>query len=65
MVFNNRMLSKSNSVFRFTINKTGHKIMHEINSIGTIHSPYYSIEDMPIQPKGASEVEGSVIVDEK
>ena len=39
--------------------------MHEIKSIGIIHSPYYSIEDMPIQPKGASEVEGCVIVDEK
>jgi tRNA-Thr(GGU) m(6)t(6)A37 methyltransferase TsaA len=39
--------------------------MHEIKPIGTIHSPHYSIEDMPIQPKGASEVEGYVIVDEK
>ena len=36
-----------------------------IKSIGIIHSPYDSIEDMPIQPKGASEVEGHVIVDEK
>ncbi len=39
--------------------------MHEIKPIGTIHSPHYSIEDMPIQPKGASDVEGYVIVDEK
>jgi tRNA-Thr(GGU) m(6)t(6)A37 methyltransferase TsaA len=39
--------------------------MHEIKSIGTIHSPHKSIEDMPIQPKGASDVEGQVIVDEK
>ena len=39
--------------------------MHEIQPIGIIHSPYYSIEDMPIQPKGASEVEGHIIVDEK
>jgi tRNA-Thr(GGU) m(6)t(6)A37 methyltransferase TsaA len=39
--------------------------MHEIKSIGIIHSPYSSIEDMPIQPKGASEVEGYIIVDEK
>jgi tRNA-Thr(GGU) m(6)t(6)A37 methyltransferase TsaA len=46
-------------------NKTGHTIMHEIKSIGIIHSPHYSIEDMPIQPRGASEVEGYVVVDEK
>ncbi len=39
--------------------------MYEIKPIGIIHSPYYSIEDMPIQPKGASEVEGYVIVDGK
>ncbi|RLB65133.1 MAG: tRNA (N6-threonylcarbamoyladenosine(37)-N6)-methyltransferase TrmO [Deltaproteobacteria bacterium] len=39
--------------------------MHEIKPIGLIHSPYYSIEDMPIQPKGASKVEGYVIVDEQ
>ncbi len=39
--------------------------MHDINPIGIIHSPYKSIEDMPIQPKGASEVAGQVIVDEK
>ncbi len=39
--------------------------MHEIKPIGTIRSPHYSIEDMPIQPKGASDVEGYVIVDEK
>ena len=39
--------------------------MHNINPIGTIHSPHKSIEDMPIQPKGASEVVGHVIVDEK
>ncbi|MCF8128454.1 MAG: tRNA (N6-threonylcarbamoyladenosine(37)-N6)-methyltransferase TrmO [Deltaproteobacteria bacterium] len=39
--------------------------MHPINPIGTIHSPHKSIEDMPIQPKGASEVSGHVVVDEK
>jgi tRNA-Thr(GGU) m(6)t(6)A37 methyltransferase TsaA len=39
--------------------------MHDIHPIGIIHSPYTSIEDMPIQPKGASEVTGEVIVDEK
>lgn len=39
--------------------------MHEITPIGTIHSPHHSIEDMPIQPKGAYDVEGYIIVDEK
>ena len=39
--------------------------MHKIKPIGIIHSPYYIIEDMPIQPKGAREVEGYVLVDEK
>jgi len=39
--------------------------MHKITAIGIIHSPHYSIEDMPIQPKGASDIEGYVIVDEE
>ena len=39
--------------------------MHEIKPIGIIHSPHCSIENMPIQPKGASDVEGYVLVDEK
>jgi tRNA (Thr-GGU) A37 N-methylase len=39
--------------------------MLEIKPIGIIHSPYHSIEDMPIQPKGASEVEGYGLVDEE
>ncbi|MFW8601162.1 tRNA (N6-threonylcarbamoyladenosine(37)-N6)-methyltransferase TrmO [Desulfobacterota bacterium M19] len=39
--------------------------MHEIRSIGIIHSPYDSIEDMPIQPKGASGVEGCIAMDRK
>lgn len=39
--------------------------MHTINSIGTIHSPYQNIEDMPIQPKGAATVEGYIAVDEE
>ncbi len=39
--------------------------MHNIKPIGIIHSPYYSIEDMPIQPKGASGVEGYVLVNDK
>jgi tRNA (adenine37-N6)-methyltransferase len=39
--------------------------MHNINPIGIIHSPHKSIEDMPIQPKGAADIVGHVIVDEK
>ena len=39
--------------------------MHDMNPIGIIHSPHKSIEDMPIQPKGASEVAGHIIVDKK
>ena len=31
--------------------------------IGTIHSPFLSLEGMPIQPSGATDVEGSVILD--
>lgn len=39
--------------------------MHDINPIGTIHSPHKTIEDMPIQPKGAAKLTGHVVVDEK
>ena len=39
--------------------------MHVISPIGTIHSPYDTIENMPIQPKGAQTVEGQVVVDER
>ena len=39
--------------------------MHNIEQIGTIHSPHHNIKDMPIQPKGASGVEGNILVDEK
>ena len=39
--------------------------MHKIKPIGIIHSPHHTIEDMPIQPKGASNVEGYILVDEK
>ncbi len=39
--------------------------MLAIEPIGTIHSPYDKLEDMPIQPKGAPEVEGHIIFDEK
>jgi len=39
--------------------------MHDINPIGIIHSPHQSVDGMPIQPGGASEVAGHVIVDEE
>ncbi|MEN8201643.1 MAG: tRNA (N6-threonylcarbamoyladenosine(37)-N6)-methyltransferase TrmO [Bacteroidota bacterium] len=39
--------------------------MHDISPIGIIHTPHKSIEDMPIQSKGASEFAGHVIVDGK
>ena len=39
--------------------------MFEIKPIGIIHSPHSTIEDMPIQPKGAAGVEGYVLVDEQ
>jgi len=38
--------------------------MQPIKPIGTIHSPHKSIENMPIQPKGAVGIEGYVLVDE-
>ncbi|MGB3212159.1 MAG: tRNA (N6-threonylcarbamoyladenosine(37)-N6)-methyltransferase TrmO [Desulforhopalus sp.] len=33
--------------------------------IGTIHTPFDKLEDMPIQPKGASEVIGTIEVEEQ
>ncbi len=36
-----------------------------MQTIGTIHSPYTRIENMPIQPRGARDVEGSVHVREE
>ena len=39
--------------------------MSVIEPIGVIRSPYTSIEQMPIQPKGAAEVEGQVVLDEQ
>lgn len=39
--------------------------MHNIKPIGTITTPFKSIEDMPIQPKGAKDVEGIIILDEE
>lgn len=39
--------------------------MHIIEPIGIIHSPHNTIDDMPIQPKGAPSVEGCIVVDDK
>jgi len=39
--------------------------MLPIKPIGIIHSPYDTIDDMPIQPKGAANVEGHIVVDKK
>jgi len=39
--------------------------MHTIEPIGIIHSPYMSIDDMPIQPKGEPAVEGHIVVEDK
>jgi len=39
--------------------------MQTIQPIGRVHSPYTSIENMPIQPKGAVGIEGYVKVDEQ
>lgn len=33
--------------------------------IGTIHTPFTSLENMPIQPKGAKEIEGKIILEEQ
>ncbi|MGE0084102.1 MAG: tRNA (N6-threonylcarbamoyladenosine(37)-N6)-methyltransferase TrmO [Desulfococcaceae bacterium] len=32
--------------------------------IGIIHSPFKNLENMPIQPKGAADIEGTVHIDE-
>ena len=36
-----------------------------IESIGIIHSPFTDLQGMPIQPPGAKNIEGTVIVDKK
>jgi len=36
-----------------------------IEPIGTIHTPYTQLEAMPIQPKGAAETIGKLILDER
>ena len=38
--------------------------MQTIKPIGIIHSPFNSLENMPIQPRGAVDVEGCVVVDD-
>ena len=37
--------------------------MIDVKPIGIIHSPFTKLENMPIQPKGASETEGTVVID--
>ena len=39
--------------------------MKKIEPIGIIHSPYINLEDMPIQPKSAPDVEGYILIDDK
>jgi tRNA-Thr(GGU) m(6)t(6)A37 methyltransferase TsaA len=39
--------------------------MQAIHQIGIIHSPHKSIENMPIQPKGAIGIEGYVLIEEQ
>ncbi len=39
--------------------------MQAIQKIGTIHTPFDTLEDMPIQPKGAGEVIGTIELDEQ
>jgi len=41
------------------------KQIYPIEAIGVIHSPYKNIENMPIQPKGAIEVEGIIQIDKR
>jgi tRNA-Thr(GGU) m(6)t(6)A37 methyltransferase TsaA len=39
--------------------------MQAIQKIGTIHTPFDILEDMPIQPKGAVEIIGTVELEEQ
>jgi len=36
-----------------------------MQTIGIIHTPFTDLEKMPIQPRGASDIEGQVVVHEK
>ncbi|MFP3867884.1 MAG: tRNA (N6-threonylcarbamoyladenosine(37)-N6)-methyltransferase TrmO [Desulfobacteraceae bacterium] len=38
---------------------------YQAEYIGVIHSPFTALENMPIQPVGAQDVEGEVIVEER
>jgi tRNA-Thr(GGU) m(6)t(6)A37 methyltransferase TsaA len=40
------------------------KILH-VEAMGIIHSPFKELNNMPVQPIGAQEVEGQVFVDEE
>ena len=35
----------------------------ELKAIGTIHSPFTELQDMPIQPKGATQVAGMAVLE--
>lgn len=39
--------------------------MESIKAIGIIHSPFSNLEDMPIQPKGANGIIGTIEVDDQ
>jgi len=39
--------------------------MKNITPIGTIYSPHQTIENMPIQPKGAQDIEGYILMDKQ
>lgn len=39
--------------------------MISLNPIGIIRSPFNELKNMPIQPKGAGDIEGEVIIDEE
>ncbi len=36
-----------------------------IRSIGTIHTPFKNLEGMPIQPSGAKEITGTIVLDKQ
>ena len=40
-------------------------MQYHFDPIGVIHSPYTTIENMPIQPSGAAGVKGSIVLAEK
>jgi len=52
------------SIYQITV--TGYEAMvaNEQQPIGVIHSPFSVLDNMPIQPAGARDIEGSVVIDE-